>query len=490
MSWSDFEASLQFQSVNWPGHPANFTQMDPTTEAGIRDVLHDMYDLSPAFQAMVAVFSPSNPLGVGFWSMAGDLSPGAARDGVIGENLANINKLYFVDDHGAFVQDSLRLDLVHEIAHLLGYHDPVDAYGVGDDTYEYKGGPVGLQNLVAAQLGLPQQAAYWAYVVEGRPEFAQVTVGVSYTAGAAIDAAIIDAPADAAVLDLSAHTSTTKFLILAIDGDDSVVAGSGDDYVYGGDGNDTLTGGAGGDRLFGEAGNDKLNGGDGDDTLSGGLAAGLSTGSSDGADSLNGDAGNDRLETLGQDAGRIFGGDGNDLMIAHGAQSTLDGGAGDDLIDARRVDIGEDYANGVVVRFDQDSGHDYILGDFDANVFKLDMAGVTLSDVTIVWDRRFDHTEEVKDGDFTYATEDYFEGDMVLKIGDSATIYLGNLELVHYTDLYTAEEQDYWGFITLPQLAMDDFDEPLDMLFYLHPDHVTVGSVAAYLHAPDNWPGT
>ncbi len=83
-------------------------------------------------------------------------------------------------------------------------------------------------------------------------------------------------------------------LILGFEGNDTVFAGQGDDVVYGGSdddrvfgdgGNDSLFGDAGQDILTGGAGNDALDGGTGDDTLKGG----------DGDDALTGGTGNDWL---------------------------------------------------------------------------------------------------------------------------------------------------------------------------------------------------
>ena len=111
-------------------------------------------------------------------------------------------------------------------------------------------------------------------------------------------------------------------IILGLGGADTVSAEGSDDRVYGGAGADLLNGGddadyvlgeGDGDTLHGDAGNDSLNGGAADDTIEGGgdndnLAGGA------GVDSLAGGPGNDTLNP------------------GVGAESSLDGGDGDDTI--------------------------------------------------------------------------------------------------------------------------------------------------------------
>jgi Ca2+-binding RTX toxin-like protein len=102
-----------------------------------------------------------------------------------------------------------------------------------------------------------------------------------------------------------------------------ITCGIGDYYVDGGDGNDTITGSFNispghGDTLLGGSGNDSIKGGGpyADDSIDGGL-------------------GND---TLSSSTGRLFGGDGDDLLVGgpgyghHAAGNYLDGGAGNDTL--------------------------------------------------------------------------------------------------------------------------------------------------------------
>ena len=129
------------------------------------------------------------------------------------------------------------------------------------------------------------------------------------------------------------------------DGDDFVFAAGGTNTMYGGDGNDTISGGFAPPPYGVEATAPLISGGAGDDVISGGL--GGSTVDGDDGDDLiyaavgnahvNGDAGNDT----------IYGSDGVVVIItllqgtfgnpATGTGATLDGGAGNDLIDCGAV---------------------------------------------------------------------------------------------------------------------------------------------------------
>ncbi|MCC7321293.1 MAG: Hint domain-containing protein [Rubellimicrobium sp.] len=197
--------------------------------------------------------------------------------------------------------------------------------------------------------------------------------------------------------------------VLGGDGNDLIHGGAGDDTLKGEDGNDTLEGGDGDDRLIGGAGHDTMLGGAGDDVfvitpeagddlVTGGetgesagdtldataigtdvlldLSAGDPADPEDGTlthaggtvtfseiekvvlgagnDSVIGSAGNDTvgagagddtiLGGLGDDS--LAGGDGNDTIL-FGIGDTIDGGAGDDLLNL--VDSGETGPGNVTV---------------------------------------------------------------------------------------------------------------------------------------------
>lgn len=109
---------------------------------------------------------------------------------------------------------------------------------------------------------------------------------------------------------------------------ETLVGGWGNDTINGNDGNDfitdasglnSLSGGAGNDTIRGGAERDRLFGGDGDDVLTGGAETSVEGGA--GADLISG----------GRNA-RLFGGTGNDTLYGAGGAESLDGGDGNDLL--------------------------------------------------------------------------------------------------------------------------------------------------------------
>lgn len=114
-------------------------------------------------------------------------------------------------------------------------------------------------------------------------------------------------------------------------GDDVLRGGQGDDRLNGGLGSDTLYGGAGGDDVFDSSGvSDKLYGGDGDDLIVAQRDANAATGTI----SISGDAGNDSIYVLGNNQNQIeltvLGGDGDDYVETFYGLLTLDAGDGND----------------------------------------------------------------------------------------------------------------------------------------------------------------
>ena len=112
-------------------------------------------------------------------------------------------------------------------------------------------------------------------------------------------------------------------------GRDTLRGERGEDSLAGGDNEDTLTGGGGADELDGERGGDTLEGGPGGDALGGGegddFVYGGAVGGVVGAD------GDDRLEG-GQGFDWLFGGKGNDLLDGGLGGDTMNGGAGRDTV--------------------------------------------------------------------------------------------------------------------------------------------------------------
>lgn len=136
------------------------------------------------------------------------------------------------------------------------------------------------------------------------------------------------------------------------DGSDVINGNAGNDYLIGGKGNDIIYGGAGDDNIGGDAGlgdnggDDKLYGGAGNDQLWDRYGSNLLDGG-DGNDDLiiDGDGnndptninillggnGNDTLHVWGGSTNTLDGGAGNDILENYGRNSTLIGGAGNDL---------------------------------------------------------------------------------------------------------------------------------------------------------------
>ncbi|MCW2292450.1 Ca2+-binding RTX toxin-like protein [Pseudomonas sp. BIGb0408] len=166
-------------------------------------------------------------------------------------------------------------------------------------------------------------------------------------------------------------------LIHAGAADDTVHGQNGNDTIYGQDGDDILNGGEGNDRLFGDAGDDTLNGDWGDDELHGGDGNDTLHGGG-GYDQLHGDSGDDHLYGDGvldggsgndylEGRGLLAGGEGHDTIKGQGFD-TLQGGAGDDLIEAysNAWNQGSNIIEG-------GTGNDTIYGSFgeDTYIFNL-----------------------------------------------------------------------------------------------------------------------
>lgn len=164
------------------------------------------------------------------------------------------------------------------------------------------------------------------------------------------------------------HAGAGDDIVHGQEGSDEIHAGEGNDTLNGGDGDDTLNGDAGDDLLNGDWGDDLLHGGDGNDTLNGG----------GGNDQLYGEAGDDQLYGEGsldggvghdhlEGSGVLAGGEGNDTLKGQGFD-TLQGGAGDDLIEA--------YSNAWnqgTNTIEGGTGNDTIYGSFgeDTYIFNL-----------------------------------------------------------------------------------------------------------------------
>ena len=153
------------------------------------------------------------------------------------------------------------------------------------------------------------------------------------------------------------YTVTYGNMLYGGDGDDELYGAGGSDTLMGGVGDDTLVGGGGVDELMGGAGNDVLQGArEIDHTLRGDVTVSLSA-DDPGGNMLMGEAGNDTLSSVMRqgnadavDADTLDGGAGDDVLQAVGVLGTVDGtpvpvpglimigGSGADVFDVSALD--------------------------------------------------------------------------------------------------------------------------------------------------------
>lgn len=119
-------------------------------------------------------------------------------------------------------------------------------------------------------------------------------------------------------VDMAAGQYGYGSLTYTLSGFERFIAGSGNDSVTGSTGDDTLSGGAGDDSLFGGSGNDRLVGGAGNDWLQGGS----------GIDTVLGGGGDDRIYLQ---SGMFL--------------DSIDGGIGNDTLDASDYDVPGFFVN-------------------------------------------------------------------------------------------------------------------------------------------------
>ncbi len=167
-------------------------------------------------------------------------------------------------------------------------------------------------------------------------------------------------------------------LVYGEDGDDRISGDAGDDLIYAGAGNDDVLGGMGEDRIFGSTGADTLRGQEGDDLLLGEEDADRLFGDA-GFDVLRGGIGDDELtggfdaDRLHGEAGRdaIYGATGDDWLLGDDGDDFLSGGPNDDYVDggAGNDDLfggsGNDWllaGTGYLGRVYGDDGDDVLVG--------------------------------------------------------------------------------------------------------------------------------
>gem|GEM_PF-5325858 len=181
-------------------------------------------------------------------------------------------------------------------------------------------------------------------------------------------------------------------------GDDTLRGGSGADVLLGGLGNDSLDGGLGNDSLTGGSGNDAVVGGGGTDiatvTVDGNITLTDTSIVGEGTDSLsgieqaqlNGGAGNNTISALGSTLKTTLnGGAGDDILIGGNGDDLFNGGDGADAISATGTNIVLTDAS-----FSASSGADQLISVESvrlvagATASLLDASGYTLGSVTLV----------------------------------------------------------------------------------------------------------
>ncbi|MEZ5894124.1 MAG: PA14 domain-containing protein [Parvularculaceae bacterium] len=190
-------------------------------------------------------------------------------------------------------------------------------------------------------------------VIDGGDGYDRVIV--QGTAGVAIDMAAssverFDGGSGADVADASGMTAAVRQYgnagndtLIGGAGNDVQRGGAGDDVIYGNDGNDNIAGNAGADQLYGGAGDDTIYVDAADTVIDGG--AGYDRVIIQGADGVtidmaasnvervDGGAGNDYIDATGMtDAVRQYGNAGNDTLIGGAGNDVQRGGDGDDAI--------------------------------------------------------------------------------------------------------------------------------------------------------------
>lgn len=258
--------------------------------------------------------------------------PGAANatlgTGRINYGLDFIENLAFIDTFGNGVAHDHLYVINHELGHAIHGFLDVASLANGRVVEDIVGDTVRYQNIVQAELGLPQRASYYAAGTLPQP-------GFSYTSGEEVDLAIvlfapIDTTAMGASRDLIVHANVGHTLstgagrdwIHARGGDDTVFAGDGDDNLFGGGGQDRLYGGRGDDYMIGGADNDTLFGGAGSDTM---LA-------SEGSDRLHGGDGGDHMSAGSLGTAILYGERGNDIIRGNSQRDQVFGGPGNDVV--------------------------------------------------------------------------------------------------------------------------------------------------------------
>lgn len=363
---------------------------------------------------------------------------------------------YYVSPTGFFVQQEMLGVLVHELAHIddgIWRPDPSGSSTYLNGSVDYDGHAIDIQNDYMAEVGRLDdvQISYGSGIGGDDLRGYGLAAGVSYTDGYEIDAVRWSRELNETI-DTSQGpngNSASRDLIFGLNGGDNITSGAGDDHVYAGVGNDTVNGGDGNDRLIGERGADSIVGGAGNDLLVGGE---LENNVDSENDTLDGGEGADELRDE-KGSNSLSGGEGPDKLVVKEARNTLEGGAGNDLIDLIEVPEAPEGGEAVTVTFSAGDGYDWV--EFGAPSKNLHIVATDFSSgdveltVYITSDGPIRETGSLDPGEED-PLERIYEVNVFLKLGDD-TIYLGKGE---WGELY-----DYSG--QLDRTYITDFREPV-----------------------------
>ena len=173
-------------------------------------------------------------------------------------------------------------------------------------------------------------------------------------------------------------------------GADSGYGAIGDDTIFGQGGNDYITGDAGNDVLDGGDGNDRVRGGDGNDLIRMGAGDDSDVGygyAGQGNDTVFAGAGNDSVQE-GHGFDEVYGEAGNDFIRVDNEDSfgsdpqrapdTVDGGAGDDTLQANDEDVLTGGTGADTFRISTDDNTNFgaaMITDFDTDEDVLEVSG-------------------------------------------------------------------------------------------------------------------
>jgi len=373
-------------SLNFEG------DFDTTEKERIKVALTKAYNQSETMKEKLIEYAITNGNSINIQASANGIntSIGSRKDSInfaaTGSGVAsatNNNTIYidlnwlenntYISTKGKAVADTLETALIHELVHLIdSLTDPL-AHGEKGETVE-------VANTIYLEMGLPEQASYFAYDPSGNTHEANF----GYTNGEEIDRAYTLLSENLVINDIDTSTGgNLDDLIIGNERDNSLTGGEGRDFLYGNEGDDRLIGEDGDDELHGGAGADLIYGGSGSDTAAytashSGININLNSGSAGGgdakgdslsnienisgsaySDNITGDAQDNRLEGLdGDDI--ISGGFGDDELIGGAGNDSLTGIYGDNIFEGN---LGDDVLIGGI-------GNDTLTGGLGNDILK------------------------------------------------------------------------------------------------------------------------